>query len=492
MVNFNQYLHPTLLDYKKVIPGSTVNAYFYPGSIRPAIDALLAKHTVTINDDTNNANTVLRRYTHKGGRDVETIEVAENDNITAGTTTITIDGRVYTFVASGAVGNQINKGADEAGTATNIKNKIANRKGYEASVSTATVTVKGRDDGELIISTNAPTAFTLANSTAIKPFTKETYDGDLVNEGTGNIWELEVHVADANNDLRPDTVRVIAYTPTITNPATALATLVARIKAVRAHALAGSEPVGFDSNQEPITIGSVTSKLNATPANIALALQRVYGSVADTAFVISGTKSNILTCTVQGSDYASYIGNKLRIGVGVESSLPQLEILLSEDGTPYIKGRGIGDSAGSIDGYKHAKTGNAVTVNHSNNKQEFGTTKTRTVEQVTWKANELYDADLQKVGSGDSNIARSGLYEYVMTGGDSFLCGLIVSIVDNLGNQHYEVFYEGLLTAGIETEFTVESTTGMNFSYKPIPKAGVADSTGFTAIRVKKALPAYS
>ena len=56
-----------------------------------------------------------------------------------------------------------------------------------------------------------------------------------------------------------------------------------------------------------------------------------------------------------------------------------------------------------------------------------------------------------------------------MTGGDSFLCGLVVSIVDNLGNQHYEDFYEGLLTKGVDTEYTVESVAGINYEFKPQP-----------------------
>jgi len=490
--NYDTRLHPLGTNYKEVVPGSTVLIQLFLGSIRPAIDAFLAKHTRAINDDTNNADTVLAGYEHKGGRDVTTILVADNTEIVADTTTLTVDGRVYLFKTSGAVGNQINIGGNANATAANIQAKLNNRDGYVATVSTATTTLKGLTTGALSVTTNTADAFTITASTAIKASTKEVYDGDLVIENTQNIWEIDALVADANGDLRGDTIRVIAYTPAITNTATALQTLVARIKAVRAHALAGTEPTGFDSNQEPIALGVVSSKNNASFANISAALQGIYGAVADTAWVISGTKSNILTCTIQGANYASYIGNKVKIRVGCESSKPALEIGYTEDGFAYIDGRGTGETSGSIDAYKHAKTGSAVTIKHSNTKQEFGTTKTNTVELVTWKCNQVYNADLQKIAAGDNNIARDGLYEYLMTGGNSFTCGLIVSITDNLGNQHFEVFYEGLLTKGVETSFGPEDTNGFTVEYKPQPKSGVADTTGFTAIRVKKALPAYA
>lgn len=490
--NFDSYLHPVSTEYKETVPGSQVNIQIYTGNIRPAIDAFLAKHNRAINDDTNNAGTVLSGYTHRGGRDVTTILVADNTEIVIGTTYLEVDGRRYNFVTAVTGGNQILKGTTANDTAINIQARLSNRDGYIATVSTATVTLKGLTSGSLSVATNNTAAFTVANASPIKSSLKEVYDGDLVIEKTQNIWELDVHIADANGELRPDTVRVITYTPTITNPITALATLVARIKAVRVHALLGTEPADFDANQEPITLGVVSSKNNASYPNIAAALQRVYGTDPNAAFVISGSKNNILTSTVQGANYASYVGNKLKARVGCESSLPTLKVAFTEDGFAYIEGRGTGEPAGSVDGYKHAKTGSSVTLNHSSNKQEFGTTKTRTVELVTWKANQVYNADLQKVAAGDNNIARSGIYDFLMTGGDSFTCGLIVSIVDNLGNQHYEVFYEGLLTKGVETEFTVESAAGINFEYKPLPKSGVADTTGFTGIRTKKTLPSYA
>lgn len=108
---------------------------------------------------------------------IKTIVVANNGNIVADTSTITVGSTSYLFKASGATDNQINKGGSASATATNIVTKLLadfvnidepllDNVEIDADDNTKVI-ITGLDNGDTFtLSTNAPTAFTIATAQA--------------------------------------------------------------------------------------------------------------------------------------------------------------------------------------------------------------------------------------------------------------------------------------------------------------------------------------
>ncbi len=100
---------------------------------------------------------------------IKTITVSNFANLVADTSTLMVGSKTYTFVTSGAAGDQINIGGSNNATATAIRNKIASdlvtSELQSAQVSTNVITLTGLADGtDFNLSTNAATALTLTTT----------------------------------------------------------------------------------------------------------------------------------------------------------------------------------------------------------------------------------------------------------------------------------------------------------------------------------------
>ncbi len=384
-----------------IFAGQTSDVWILPGGLNPqppsfypvhglSLNGIPAKPAVVVTKNLRNGVTAVAAVAY-----VKTITVTTFGNLVADTSTLTVGTKTYLFKASGAAGDQINIGASNDATATNIRTKIntdlVTGELQSATVLTNVVTLTGLATGVTFpLSTNAPTALTLATTvtgnaavTGVKASATVRPKGTRHKAGTISQITLIMVVGDTG----PQRIRFQFDTP---SDSTTNAEIALGLQAILV--------AGIDDTTESAPVdGSrmISSNLDNTTEEIAAAMVNLFATNASFSVV-----SDVLTIEA-GSTGAD--GNNIGIEVITLPSLPGSIIEIAEDGTPQTDG--ICRHLGTQDAFQVVVTPQTIDINASNFPNRFTRITTGQTIDINFKL--FQDNDVEFIEAGTSRAATS-------------------------------------------------------------------------------------
>lgn len=405
-----------------------------------------------------------------------TITVAAFGNLVAGTSTLTVieydaagnvtTTTVFTFVSGAPSGNQIQIGASNDATATNIEAAIEALASISSSVATNVVTYQGLSTGEQVaISTNAPTALTLATTdtgdTGRGSLTIQCV-GDTFVAGTGNeiMISMPVNGVDRN-------VRFIYYTQS--GDTTKNAVLLGMKNVLTAVLNNTSVSAVFG---EVFGLGP-----DDTTLQLQTAMQNLFGSTAAAAFFLVASSGEILTLVLGTIGVADV---NVQGEVQIRNSLMSPLITIDQTtGIPQVEGV---EDLGKFGTFNLSATQNFATIQTGTSRSPEDIPTTNTLECSF----DLFDnARLQALAEGSASSAISlkdakAVLSFNSSSLANIIAGkqLIFVFEDDKGGFGYLVLYR-IYTGNFVFNANIGEAGAFQVACKPQAISGRADQFGY-------------
>ncbi len=405
---------------------------------------------------------------------VKTITVAVFGNLVADTSTLTVGTKTYTFKSSGATGDQINIGASNDATATNIRTKIntdlVTGELQSATVLTNVVTLTGLASGvTFALSTNAPTALTLATTTTgsaavvgVKSTATIQPKGSRHKSGTIN----QITIIMVVGETGAQRIKFQFNTPSDSTTNSQIAT---GLKAVLDAGINNTTPAS----------GSriISSNLLNTTEEIAAAMVSLFTD--DTAFTIIGTNLDILQLEAgtAGAD-----GNNIGIEVITLPSLPGNIIEVNTEGVPQTDG--ICRHLGAQDAFQCVVTPQTIDINASNFQNKFTTITTGQSLDITFKLFQDNSIELTEIASNRAATANDDTKDVLLFGGlplPAKFALIFTSPSKNVGSQFDVLVIYNCQSTAVTINRAKNQANGLDVKVSPNALNRQGDSVGYYA-----------
>jgi hypothetical protein len=479
----SQYSHfntRRLTDINDVAQGNISDCYVIPGGIVVTNGSKVARHGVAISTGRlgDQAITSSNQGNLAGGvaavaavAYVKTITVADYSLLVADTSTLTVGTKTYLFKSSGATGDQINIGASNNATASNIRTKIntdlVTGELQSTAVSNALITLTGLASGATFaLSTNASSALTLATTTT----------GNAASSGTAASCEISLEgrffIAGTQTEIMFPSVAypvesdtfISLYFRYVTQTGDGPEEILTELKALL-------DAVLMDTTlPDASTHLFSTSLFRYKKADLALALQAIFGDDPGAAFAISGTGDDTVLTLTAGDVGTGY--NKVAVVTEVENSVPGPLITFGEDTAPDEL---FAFHQGGTRGFKVNLTHNTSDIAIDNSKIPMGTIMTADAAQCEYSLVQSLNPRLQKVIGGNAGYGLAQGFDLVQWSARNSLdvYGIVNVMQSKLDTSVLEVtvIFQANFIGGLPIMRGQTDDSAMAANAKPLPLA---------------------
>lgn len=459
-----------LTNIRQTQPGRTTKMFLFPPLRSKYTAPVNPKHGKGLQDELADAAR-QQRYFNLGVdavKEVDTITIVTNP---AADDTITINGTVITFKTSGATGNQVNLDSTAALTAAALNTFInANTSTLLATstVSGAVITITHNTPGtDLTLATSVPAKITFAVVTAfvvgVAPQMVETFAGANLIENTQNVDIVPLVV-----NSKKDFVYIVSITPA----SATLSTLTTRHRNIIVNAHAGTAPTSGH--------GFVFSYNGASRAQISTAMQAAFGSNASSAFVISGSDSEIITWKYNAVNFATSTtntpGNVQQLISEVQSSAPDLDLTFGTNDEPIVGDVGAGWNLGALTDAQVNAAPATTEVPNDETIVNLGTALTGITGTGQATLQQPNSSDNRRFAAGNAGQPFDANNNYVYPGGSGLEVWSMIIVHDSKktkGQVDFEFLPEVIFTGGLQLQLG-KAQTGMPLQWSIIGDGSAA------------------